>query len=145
MNRIRRVDREWLNSQRQCSTIRVVAGRNIALSPMTTTSSNVLIGLNPSPEEPTTSPSTTTNGSIDQSSISTQTNRSSNKSLLLTPKINGMNGNIVELQQQKIRELEATIEENNRERYYTVPSSGAQGKNHTRTAKKDIYDDTRSN
>jgi hypothetical protein len=47
-----------------------------------------------------------------------------------------MNGNIVELQQQKIRELEATIEEINRERYCTVPSSGARGKNHTQTAKK---------
>jgi hypothetical protein len=55
---------------------------------------------------------------------------------LLTPQINGMNGNIVELQQQKIRELEATIEEINPERYCTVPSSGAQGKNHMQTAKK---------
>jgi hypothetical protein len=136
MNRIRRVNREWMNSQRQRSTIGVIAGRNIALSPMTTTSTNVSIGLNPSPEEPTTSPSTTTNGSIDQSSISMRTNRSSNESLLLTPQINGMNGNIVELQQQKIRELEATIEEINRERYCIVLSSGAQGKNHTRTAKK---------
>ena len=145
MNRIRRVDREWLNSRRQCLTIGVVAGRNIALSPMTTTSSNVSIGLNPSPEEPTTSPSTRMNGSIDQSSISTRTNRSSNESLLLTPQINRMNGNIVELQQQKIKELEATIEEINHERYCTVPSSGAQGKNHMQTAKKDIYDDTRSN
>ena len=42
----------------------------------------------------------------------------------------------VVLQQQKIREVEATIEEINHERYCNVLSSGAQGKNHMQTAKK---------